>query len=104
MQFPTTIETERLILRPWREEDAAACFRYASDPRIGLMCGWKPHESEDESREIIRTILTAEMTYAVTLRGEDEAIGSISRRAPVSISPRKPRLMTRNELRLCRPF
>ena len=61
MQFPTSIETERLILRPWRESDAASCFRYASDPRIGLMCGWKPHESEDESREIIRTILTADV-------------------------------------------
>ena len=78
MQFPTILETERLILRPWRESDAAACYRYASDPRIGPMCGWKVHESEDESREIIRTILSAEMTYAVTLKGEDEAIGSIS--------------------------
>ena len=77
MQFPTRIETERLILRPWRESDAASCYRYAKDPRIGLMCGWKPHESEDESREIIRTILTAAMNYAVTLKGEDEAVGSI---------------------------
>ena len=77
MQFPTSIETERLCLRPWREGDAAACYRYAKDPRVGKMCGWKPHESEDESREIIRTILTAAMNYAVTLKGEDEAIGSI---------------------------
>ena len=77
MRFPTILETERLILRPWREEDAAACFRYASDPRIGLMCGWKPHESEDESREIIRTVLSAAMQYAVTLKGEEEPIGSI---------------------------
>ena len=78
MHFPTTIETARLVLRPWRESDAAACFRFASDPRIGQMCGWKPHESEEESLEVIRTILSAELTYAITLRGEDEAIGSIS--------------------------
>ena len=77
MQFPTTIETERLILRPWRESDAAACYRYASDPRIGPMCGWKVHESEDESREIIRNVLSAAMQYAVTLKSEDEPIGSI---------------------------
>ena len=77
MQFPTIIETERLTLRPWRESDAPSCFRLASNPRIGLMCGWKPHESEEESREVIRTILSAHMSYAVTLRGEDEAIGSI---------------------------
>ena len=77
MQFPKRIETERLILRPWREEDAAACYRCAKDPRIGLMCGWKPHESEAESRSVIRTILSAPMTYAVTIRGSDEAVGSI---------------------------
>ncbi len=77
MQFPEIIETERLILRPWRESDAAACYRYASDPRIGPMCGWKPHESEAESLDVIRTVLSAAMNYAVTLRGSDEAVGSI---------------------------
>ena len=77
MQFPETIETARLLLRPWREDDAEACFRYASDPRVGAMCGWKPHESVAESREVIRTILSAALCYAVTLKGSDEAIGSI---------------------------
>ena len=77
MQFPNTIETERLILRPWREDDAAACYEYAKDPRVGPMCGWLPHKSEEESREIIRTILSAAMNYAVTRKGADEAIGSI---------------------------
>ena len=77
MQFPQTIETDRLMLRPWRESDAAACHQYASDPRIGRMCGWTPHESETESLEVIRTILSTPMTYAITLRGSDEPIGAI---------------------------
>ena len=77
MRFPETIETERLLLRPWRESDAAACYRYASDPRVGTKCGWKPHESEAESLAIIRSTLSAAMNYAVTRKGEDEAIGSI---------------------------
>ena len=37
-----TIETERLLLRPWKVDDAAeaaSLFRYASDPEIGLRCG-----------------------------------------------------------------
>ena len=29
------IETERLILRPWHEDDAPALFKYASDERVG---------------------------------------------------------------------
>ena len=77
MQFPSTIETPRLILRHWREDDAPACFRYASEPRVGPMCGWTPHVDEDESREIIRTILSTDSTYAITRKGTDEAIGSI---------------------------
>lgn len=77
MQLPERIETARLILRPWREDDAEACFRYASDPRVGPSCGWKPHENTDESREVIRTILSAPLQRAITLRGSDEPIGSI---------------------------
>ena len=39
------IETERLILRPWREDDAEALYKYASDPDIGPPAGWPPHTS-----------------------------------------------------------
>ena len=37
------LETKRLILRPWREEDAEALFAFAKDPDIGLPAGWPPH-------------------------------------------------------------
>ena len=45
--FPTVLETKRLILRPWKDDeaDAQALFRYASDPEIGPNAGWLPHES-----------------------------------------------------------
>ena len=29
------IETERLILRPWKDEDAESLYKYASDPKVG---------------------------------------------------------------------
>ena len=70
-------ETERLILRPWREADAESLFRYASDPNIGPPAGWPPHESVENSREIIATVLSVPETYAVCLKN-GEAIGSIS--------------------------
>ena len=49
-----TLKTRRLLLAPWREEDAEALYALASDPEIGPMCGWEPHGSVEESREIIR--------------------------------------------------
>lgn len=69
------IETERLILRPWRETDAAALFKYASDPDIGPIAGWMPHTSVENSLEIIRTVFSAPETYAVALKGADEPVG-----------------------------
>jgi RimJ/RimL family protein N-acetyltransferase len=71
------LETKRLILRPWREADAESLFRYASDPDIGPPTGWPPHESVENSREIIKNVLSAPETYAVCLK-DGEAIGSVS--------------------------
>lgn len=73
----TILETERLILRPWRETDAAALYKYAQDPRVGPVAGWPVHESIENSRQIIRDILSAEETYAVVPVGTDEPAGSI---------------------------
>lgn len=70
------IETKRLILRPWKESDAAALFRYASDPDIGPVAGWPPHTSEENSLEIIRTVFASPNTYAVVLKATDEPVGS----------------------------
>lgn len=72
------IETERLMLRPWADSDAAACFRAASDPDVGPRAGWAPHKSEEESLSVIRGVLSVKETYAVTVKGEDVAMGSAS--------------------------
>ena len=71
------LHTKRLILRPWREEDAQELYLYASDPEIGPPAGWPPHTSVENSREIIRTVLSAPETYAVCLKESGSLIGSI---------------------------
>ena len=71
------LETERLILRPWGEDDAEDLYTYASDPEIGPPAGWPPHTSVDHSREIIRTVFSAPDTFAVCLKDNGKPIGSI---------------------------
>ena len=71
------LETDRLILRPWRETDAEALFKYASDPDVGPRAGWPPHKSVEESLEIIRTVFSAEGMWAVELKETGEAIGCV---------------------------
>ena len=79
MEQETThqLTTLRLILRPWRESDAEALYKYAKDPAIGPVAGWPPHTSVAESLEIIRTVFAAPETYAVVLKVTDEPVGSV---------------------------
>lgn len=70
------LETKRLILRPWREADAQQLYLYASDPQIGPPAGWPPHTDVENSRSIIRQVLSAPETYAVCLK-DGSAIGSV---------------------------
>ena len=76
IRLPERWETARLVLRPWREDDAAALYRWASDPEIGPAAGWVPHRDEADSLEVLRHVLMAENTWAVTIRGSDEPLGS----------------------------
>lgn len=71
------LQTERLILRPWLENDAEALYKYAQNPNVGPIAGWPPHTSIENSREIIATILRVPETYAVVLKETSEAVGSI---------------------------
>ncbi len=81
MMRPCTLETERLILRPWNMTDAEALFAYSSDPDIGLAAGFPPHDSIDASRDVLERILMVPETYAIVIKDRavaDEAVGSIS--------------------------
>ena len=71
------LETERLLLRPWKAEDAESLYKYASDDRVGPIAGWNPHKSVEESTRIIYEVLSAEGTFAVVLKETNEPIGSI---------------------------
>lgn len=71
------LKTERLILRPWLISDAKSLYKYASDERIGPSAGWPVHKDVDDSRNIIKTVLSKPETYAVVLKDTEEPIGSI---------------------------
>ena len=71
------LETKRLILRPWEESDAENLFKYASHPDVGPIAGWAVHTSVENSREIIRRVLSAPETYAVVLKESGQPVGSI---------------------------
>ena len=70
-------QTQRLILRPWKESDAEECYRYAKDPMVGPSAGWPVHTSVENSRKVIRDVLMVPETYAIVLKESGLPIGSI---------------------------
>ena len=71
------LETERLVLRPWKETDAESLYEYAKDPDIGPIAGWPPHQNIEESLHIIKTVFTGPECYAICEKNTDKAIGAI---------------------------
>ena len=69
------IETDRLILRPWRDSDAEALYKYASSPEVGPAAGWPVHASVEQSRDFIQTVFSAPEVYAVVLKSTGEPVG-----------------------------
>ena len=68
--------TKRLLLRPFTEDDAEDVYAYAQDPRVGPAAGWTPHQSVEESREIIRTVFSEPGVFAVVEKESGKVIGS----------------------------
>ena len=71
-----TLETERLILRPFPLDDAEGLYAYASHPEVGPPAGWAPHKDPAESRRVIETIFLPADTLAVVRRADGRLIGS----------------------------
>ncbi len=72
------LETDRLILRPWKKNkaDAKALYEYAKDPRIGPNAGWPVHRDVSESMEIIRNVLSTPGICAVVWKETERPIGA----------------------------
>ena len=78
MSNQNTMETNRIILRPWRDSDAETLFKWASDPDVGSRAGWAPHQSVEESLEIIRNVFNDALhTWAIELKETGEPIGAM---------------------------
>ena len=63
------LETKRMILCPWEEDDAENLYKYASSPEVGPVAGWPVHTSVENSLEIIKGVLSEPETYYLPDKG-----------------------------------
>jgi [ribosomal protein S5]-alanine N-acetyltransferase len=84
MKLFEQMETERLILRKPRRDDASAIFStYANDPAVTRYVTWRPHTDEDETRLIIDFMLKLwdkgeVYSYVITLKESGLPIGTLA--------------------------
>lgn len=88
-----TLETNRLILRSFRESDAEDFFTYASLPDVGPNAGWKPHENIQESRKILRGFLEEDQVWALEDKISQKVIGSLGLEESAGRSNPKTRML-----------
>jgi [ribosomal protein S5]-alanine N-acetyltransferase len=81
---PPVVETERLVLRPARPDDAEAIFEsYAADEEVTRYLVWRPHRSAEETREFLRGAVAiradgTHINWAIAIKPDDRVRGMIS--------------------------
>lgn len=71
------LETERLILRPFKDTDLNDFYAYASESGVGEMAGWKHHESIEETKGILDLFIKEDKVFAICLKDNNKVIGSV---------------------------
>ena len=71
------IETDRLILRPFREEDAADVFEYLKAPTVNCFAYMKLTSPEEARKAVMERAEDAEYTFAIALKDTGKVIGEI---------------------------
>ena len=72
-----TLETNRLILRSFKESDLYDFNEYASVEGVGEMAGWKHHETIEKTQEILDLFMKQDKTFAVVWKENNKVIGSL---------------------------
>ena len=81
MNAPETFQTERLLLRKPRMEDAPAIFEiYAQDSEVMRYLVWKPHKNIQETEQFLLACgqlwrTGKDFAYAITLKDDGRLIG-----------------------------
>src|SRR5690606_17625749 len=75
------LESARLILNSFKEEDAEALFAYASRPSVAKWMAWEPHKSIEESRSVLKYLTSntpGQFEWAIRLRISSELVGGFT--------------------------
>ena len=94
------IETTRLILRPFREGDAADVFEYLEKPMVHCFTCMKLNSLEEAQAAVKEKMAHSEYCFAIVLKDTGKVIGEIEAH-PESSQPDKAENYTMDTFRPC---
>ena len=72
------LETERTLLRNIEQNDDKDIFEYSSNPFVGPNAGWEPHQSIEETRQIMNEVfMNQESIFGIVLKSSQKLIGTV---------------------------
>lgn len=71
------LETERLVLRPYRPEDARDCFSFMSDEHSAYLDCCRAFREMDEEYKAFLETFQEQLRYMVTLKENGKVIGTV---------------------------
>ena len=63
-----TLETKRLLLRPFKQSDLNDFYEYASVNGVGEMAGWCHHENIEKTQEILNLFINEDKVFAIVYK------------------------------------
>lgn len=84
----STIETERLVLRPFRESDAADVLEYLSGPLPHCFAHLKLDTLDEARAEVVKRGADPEYCFAIELKESGKVIGEIEAEPSTYAPPR----------------
>jgi RimJ/RimL family protein N-acetyltransferase len=86
MKPPEKLETERLILRKPRMNDAVAIFAgWVQDPEVTYFLTWRPHQNIGQTESMLKNAIRVwdeeiRFPYVITLKESSQVVGMIDPR------------------------
>lgn len=88
-----TLETQRLILRSFKQADLDDFFEYAKDPEVGPMAGWAPHNDIRLTQNILNHFIQSGEVWAIVHKQSCKVIGSIGIHSDEKRKPKNIRMI-----------
>ncbi|MDF2686701.1 MAG: hypothetical protein K0S55_1883 [Clostridia bacterium] len=70
------LETERLVLRPWKMEDAVSMFRICSNINLTAPVDWPLSKNIQEAEHFLKEIIKCDMYWAIVFKPENKIVGA----------------------------